>query len=431
MKFMKLGTSVDTFYTQDNNIRTSDCVAPSDLIVHIKDTSYHLHQYALLPKCGILKEILAGGRDSSTLSVELHNFCYGILIHLSAENFVPAYCAAKFLQMTGEHEKRNFVPLLESFFGACILDSRGVPNCSDELGITRRCVDSIVEKILVPPPKVTWSFTYTRPGYQRRHPAAPMDWWTEDLSYLDLELFRSVIVSVGFTNTLSPQLIGEALHVYASCNLFPSNRSFEDKKRMLESITSLIPLDRGSVSVRFLFKLLSLGHQVEMSSLTKAELTRRCSVQLEDATVDDLLLVSSSSAGRDFYDIELVKVVLENYLTLWRQIQASHPEDKTKLLISVQKVGKLIDSLLQIVATDASMPISDFISLAKALPRIARPGHDELYKSIDVYLKEHLKLPKADKKSICSILDCERLSHEVAAHAVKNDLLPLRIVVQA
>ena len=48
------------------------------------------------------------------------------------------------------------------------------------------------------------------------------------------------------------------------------------------------------------------------------------------------------------------------------------------------------------------------------------------------YLHEqvHTDLSKADKKRLCGILDCQRLSPEVRAHAVKNELLPLRTVVQ-
>ena len=42
----------------------------------------------------------------------------------------------------------------------------------------------------------------------------------------------------------------------------------------------------------------------------------------------------------------------------------------------------------------------------------------------------HPEMSKADKKLLCGILDCQRLSPEVRAHAVKNELLPLRTVVQ-
>lgn len=39
-------------------------------------------------------------------------------------------------------------------------------------------------------------------------------------------------------------------------------------------------------------------------------------------------------------------------------------------------------------------------------------------------------MEKADKKRLCRILDCQKLSPEVRAHAVKNERLPLRTVVQ-
>ncbi|KAK1380978.1 hypothetical protein POM88_027722 [Heracleum sosnowskyi] len=60
---------------------------------------------------------------------------------------------------------------------------------SENLGIIRRCIDSIVDKILTPPSKVTWPYTYTRLGYSgKRHQSVPKDWWTEDISEVDIDL---------------------------------------------------------------------------------------------------------------------------------------------------------------------------------------------------------------------------------------------------
>lgn len=42
----------------------------------------------------------------------------------------------------------------------------------------------------------------------------------------------------------------------------------------------------------------------------------------------------------------------------------------------------------------------------------------------------HPDLAKPEKKQLCSILDCQKLSPEVRAHAVRNERLPLRTVVQ-
>ena len=82
-----------------------------------------------------------------------------------------AFCAAKFLRMTEAVEKGNFVLKLEAFFNSCILEgwkdsivalqtTLKLPEWSENLGIIRKCIDSIVEKILTPPAKVLF-FGYT------------------------------------------------------------------------------------------------------------------------------------------------------------------------------------------------------------------------------------------------------------------------------
>lgn len=92
-------------------------------------------------------------------------FCYGITINVSAQNFVAAFCAAKFLRMTDVFEKGNLVPKLEAFFTSCILEgwkdsilalqtTEKLAEWAENLGVMRKCIDSIVEKILSPPVKV-------------------------------------------------------------------------------------------------------------------------------------------------------------------------------------------------------------------------------------------------------------------------------------
>lgn len=43
----------------------------------------------------------------------------------------------------------------------------------------------------------------------------------------------------------------------------------------------------------------------------------------------------------------------------------------------------------------------------------------------------HPEISKEEKKRLCRSLDCQKLSAEVRAHAVKNERMPLRTVVQA
>ncbi|KAG8647551.1 BTB/POZ domain-containing protein At5g47800 isoform X2 [Manihot esculenta] len=465
MKFMKLGTQPDTFYTEEAT-RSVISDEPSDLVVQINNVSYLLHKFSLLPKCGLLQRLCSDFDESSNETIELHDipggeeafelcakYCYGITINLSAHNFVPAFCAAKFLRMTEAFEKGNLVLKLESFLHSCILEgwkdsivtlqtTSKLTEWSENLGIIRKCIDSIVEKILIDPAKVSWSYTYTRTGYKKSQKSIPKDWWTEDISDLDIDLFRCIITAIRSTYILPPQLIGEALHVYAcrwlpdTTRIIPSENSVsqaegvtEKNRRILESIVSMIPADRGSVSVGFLLRLLSIANYIGASPVLKTELIKKCSLQIEDATPSDLVFPSHSSASQHFYDVDLLVLVIESFLILWRR-QPPESVENTRLGRAIRKIGRLIDTYLQAVARDKNMPVRKVVSLAEALPDISRKDHDDLYKAINIYLKEHPDLSKEDKKRLCRSLDCQKLSPEVRAHAVKNERLPLRTVVQ-
>lgn len=165
-----------------------------------------------------------------------------------------------------------------------------------------------------------------------------------------------------------------------------SEELVERDRRILETIVSLIPSDKGSVSVGFLLRLFSIGNCLGVSPVTKSELLRRSSIQLEEATVNDLLFPSYSSSDQHFYDIDLVLAVLESFLLIWRR-QTPAATENNQTFRSIRKIGKLIDSYLHVVAKDANMPVLKFVSLAETLPDIAREDHDDIYKAINVYLK--------------------------------------------
>lgn len=45
-------------------------------------------------------------------------------------------------------------------------------------------------------------------------------------------------------------------------------------------------------------------------------------------------------------------------------------------------------------------------------------------------MQEHPGLSKSDKKRLCALMDCKKLTADAGAHAVQNERLPLRVVVQ-
>uniref|UniRef100_A0A0D9XBT1 NPH3 domain-containing protein n=1 Tax=Leersia perrieri TaxID=77586 RepID=A0A0D9XBT1_9ORYZ len=469
MKYMKLGTKPDTFYTEEA-VRSVLSDVPADLIIHVNNTKYQLHKFPLLLKCGLLQRLCSDTDDDEVpaVPVALHDipggeeafelcakFCYGISINISAANFVPAALAARFLRMTESVAKGNLVAKLDSFFESCILQGWKDPIVAlqaawrvsgwSESRIVQPCVDAIVEKILMPPSKVTWSYTYTRPGYAKRpHQSVPKDWWTEDVSELDMDVFRSVISTVRAARLLPPPLIGEALHVYA-CKHLPDplhpasipngGAAFADddaakQRRVLETIVTMIPGDAGAVTGRFLLRLLRVASFVGASSSTRAQLIRQAGVQLDEAKAADLLIpMPPSSSAADKYDVGAAEAVLEHFLA---QFQRAAPggEERRRMSGAMEKVARVFDEFLRIIAVDGDFPVGKFVDLAECLPDIARNDHDGLYHAIDTYLKEHPELSKADKKRLCRMIDCRKLSPDVRAQAISNDRMPLRTIVQ-
>ncbi|XP_068665228.1 BTB/POZ domain-containing protein At1g67900-like [Aristolochia californica] len=504
MKFMKLGTRPDTFYTAEA-VRSVSSEVSSDLVIQVKGTTYLLHKFPLLSKCARLQKLCAEATNPESIiklpefpgGVEAFEicakFCYGITITLSAFNIVAVRCAAEYLEMTEEVEKGNLVYKLDIFLTSCILrgwrdsittlqSTKAFPLWSQELGITGRCIDAIASKIIAYPSKLNWSISVSARGRyetpchngtesQRNKPSSK-GWWAEDIAELSIDHYWRIMVAIKSGCKVPANLIGEALQVYArrwlpnmskngnkqapdSCS--DSVGEMTSRHRLiLESIVSLLPVEKGSVPCSFLFKLLKAANIMGASSSSKMELAGRAGLQLEEATVKDLLIPSLSYANETLYDVDIVTVILEQFMLQGQSPPTSPPREKLRLdrrrrsrsaenvdfefqesrrsssasHSSKLKVAKLIDGYLQEIARDENLPLQKVITLAEAIPDFARPEHDDLYKVIDIYLKAHPDLNKSERKRLCRILDCKKLSMEACMHAAQNELLPLRVVVQ-
>lgn len=148
-------------------------------IIYVIYSGFHLClQSYLVPKCGLLRRLCTDSEESDSVTIELNDipggadafelcakFCYGITINLCAHNLVNALCASKFLRMSDSVDKGNLFPKLESFFHSCVLQgwkdsiitlqsTAKLPEWCENLGIIRKCIDSIVEKILTPTAEV-------------------------------------------------------------------------------------------------------------------------------------------------------------------------------------------------------------------------------------------------------------------------------------
>lgn len=267
----------------------------------------------------------------------------------------------------------------------------------------------------------------------------PRDWWLEDISDLDIDLYKRVIQAIK-SKSAPPDLIAESIRIYtykslpdvinqepnipmrenalitseeaaSSCKL---NTEMTAKDRnVLETVVSLLPSEKGTSSCSFLLRLLKACTFLDASSCTKMDLARRVGLQLDEASLHDLMIPSVSYASDTVCDVDLMARILEHYMMQFRSgseesevVSGGIEVQRTTLLNEIArdshvvehrmtaathgsqlKVAKLVDRYLAEVAKDANMPLGKFIQLAESVPDFARPLHDGLYRAIDMYLK--------------------------------------------
>lgn len=401
------------------------------------------HQIVQLPD-------FPGGVEAFELCAK---FCYGITITLSAHNIVAARCAAEYLQMTEDAEKGNLIYKLEVFLNSCILHgwkdsivtlqtTKALALWSEDLAIASRCIEAIASKVLRNPTKVSLSHSHSRrvrdeisfsgtESLNLRHKSSNR-WWAEDLSELSIDLYWRTMIAIKSGGKLPFYLIGDALKVYVSRMLPNIKRNIElagsdsdsdstieiatSKQRLLlESIVSLLPSEKGAVSCSFLLRLLKAANILNASCSSKMELARRIGLQLEEATVNDLLIPSVSCKHDMIYEVDLMMSILEQFMVQGQSPPTSPPRSRMEFErrrsrsaeninfdfqesrrsssashSSKLKVAKLVDRYLQEIARDVNLPLLKFMALAEILPEFARHDHDDLYTAIDIYLKVNL-----------------------------------------
>ncbi|CAI9761733.1 unnamed protein product [Fraxinus pennsylvanica] len=429
MKFMKLGSRPDTFYTTEA-VRSVSSEVSSDLIVQVKGTRYLLHKFPLVSKSLRLQRLclespeslqkqmvqlpdLPGGDEAFELCAK---FCYGITITLSAYNVVSIRCAAEYLQMTEAVEKGNLVAKVELFFTSCILhgwrdsiitlkNTKAFPVLSEDLGITSRCIEAIASQVMARPTKASSSREYSKKGpdnglcnesESQRHKSNTKGWWTEDVAELGIDLYWRTIIAIKSGGNVPSTLIGDALRIYASQWLqnisrysYIERKSESKHKLLLESIVSLLPEEKGAVSCSFLLKLLKAANMLKASSSSKIELARKVGRQLEEAKVSDLLVPSLSYTNGLKYDVDIVSTILEQFMIQGQNPPTSPP--RTEGLDLEQKwpnSSEIIEFQLQESRKSTSASHSSKLKVAKLvdgyLQEIARDENLSLSKFIAI-----------------------------------------------
>ncbi|PKA61989.1 BTB/POZ domain-containing protein [Apostasia shenzhenica] len=349
---------------------------------------------------------------------------------MTASNVVYLRCAAEYLQMTEEVAEGNLISQSETFLNQTVLRSwkdsmKALQTCddllpyADDLNIVKRCIESLAVKVSTDPNLFGWPIEHgamQSPGGS--------DWWYEDVSSLSLPLYKKLISSME-SRGVGEEIIAGSLVSYArrfipglNKNTSPSD---EEQRNLLEEIERLLPFQKGVATTKFLCSLLRTGLILKVNPVCLLNLERRIGMQLDQATLDDLLMPTFSYSMETLYDVDCVQRILEHFLAT--------DQGSPSLAPSIS-VAKLIDGYLAEVASDLNLKLSKFHTLAAAVPEYTRPLYDGLYRAIDIYLKSHPWLTEAEREELCRVMDCQKLSLEACTHAAQNERLPLRVIVQ-
>ncbi|KAK9271759.1 hypothetical protein L1049_002122 [Liquidambar formosana] len=441
---------------------------PTDLSIQVQDTTFNVHKYPLVSKCGYIGQIeLQPSISNFGYDLKLDNFpggpetfeiilkyCYGLPIDLNPNNVAPLRCASEFLEMTEELEDGNLISKTEAFLTFVVLSSwrdsitvlktcENLSPWAENLQIVRRCSDSIA-----------WKACTTREMIIE-------GWWFDDVATLNIDHFARIIRAIR-AKGLKPETTGSCIMHYAEKWLPRMDVEFErlkghgygknelqlsilsgkreegevghnkEQRMIIESLVSILPPQKEAVSCKFLLWMLKMAIVYSAAPALISELEKRVGMVLEDANVNDLLIPSyrkedqgklvNSPEKRTIHDIDVVQRIMEYFLM--------HEQQQQQLKPGRSDVSKLLDNYLAEIARDPNLSITKFQVLAEALPENTRICHDGLYRAIDTYLKTHSSLSEHDRRRLCKLMDCEKLSPDACMHASQNDRLPLRTVMQ-
>ncbi|KZV49736.1 hypothetical protein F511_24197 [Dorcoceras hygrometricum] len=401
-------------------------------------------------------------------------FCYGVKVDLSATNVAALRCAGEYLEMTEEYSEDNLISKAERFLSQTVLKNitysiktltscEGLLPMAENLGIVQRCIEAIATKAAAADPSLFgWPMNggamdgKVESDARRKYGevtrgAATAESWLDELGFLSVNTFNRLIFTMKALN-LSGDIIESCLMNYAKKFIpgisrtttrkpsAPSNLPSESERReLLEMIISNLPTEKTSRSTsnttRYLFGLLRTSYILNASEISTRTLEKKIGSQLEQATLDDLLIPSYSYLNETLYDVDCVERILIYFLQRFEErpvtrIEADEEQGNSTLSTALIMVGKLIDGYLSEIASDANLKPEKFYEFAITLPDDARVFDDGLYRAVDVYLKAHPWISEMDREKICGVLDCQKLTLEACTHAAQNERLPLRAVVQ-
>ncbi|PSR86246.1 Root phototropism protein [Actinidia chinensis var. chinensis] len=429
---------------------------PTDVLVEVGEATFNLHKFMLVAKSNYIRKLILESNEPDLTRIDLSDipggpeifekaakFCYGVNFEITVHNVAALRCAAEYLQMTDKYCDGNLAGRTEDFLSQVALSSLSgalvvLKSCEDllpmaeELNIVKRCVDLASAKAC------------NEANFPSR---SPPNWWTEELSILDVSSFETIIAGMKSRGAKSLTL-SSAIITYAERSLRDLVRDHSGngirsldsdnsdarvrQRELLESIVALMPAEKAVFPINFLCCLLRTAIFLRAAAGCKGELEKRVSAILEHVTVDDLLVLSITYNGARLFDLESVRRIVSGFVEKEKNVAVFNGGDLREVCSTAMlRVAKTVDAYLGEIANYSELSISKFNGIANLVPKAARKVDDDLYRAIDIYLKAHPNLDEIEREKACSVLDPLKLSHEARLHASQNKRLPVQIVLHA
>ncbi|KAI3745063.1 hypothetical protein L1987_58164 [Smallanthus sonchifolius] len=436
--------------------------ATCDLQVDVNgEEIFFVHKNIISSYCGKIRKLFDKSKGVTTnLKVILHGFpggpgsfelvsrfCYNNgKIVINPYNAHRLLCAAYYLEMnemiSGSHNllEQTKKSIEEIKFWSwpellsALRNSIDLVPMSSSSQVLQKCLDSIVARLVFtsetspscpssssPESSGLRLSTDSKSTESLRSGLLRSTWWFEDLvNILTPNLVKLLVKSI-ILHKFDHGVTSRFLFYYQKSRFFNANS--DEKREIIETIIdSLSLLDQTSVSCKSLFWILRVALNLNVKKIHRNILERMIGSQLDQATLDSLL-VPSPHGSNYLYDVNLVLQFVKHFLTT--KCGPGVPISELK------KAARLIDSYVAEVAPDPRLKPCKFLALVKALPESARESYDDIYHAIDIYLQVHTGLSDEEKTSIFNSLDYTKLSSESCNHLTQNDKCPPRFATLA
>uniref|UniRef100_A0A7N0VF68 Phototropic-responsive NPH3 family protein n=1 Tax=Kalanchoe fedtschenkoi TaxID=63787 RepID=A0A7N0VF68_KALFE len=441
--------------------RSQETGLPACVRVRVADKLFNLHKHPLCSKSGYFQK-----RLDETCEVELPDefpggsgafetialFFYQSSTMIDPFNVAALRCAAEHLEMTEAYSANSLCARLDLYLNQVVLQNWDdavvvLRKCqtllpwSEELLIVSRCVESLAfmacMEILDPErrreePVVTLDVLAAQAwNVDLVKEIVSQDLWMKDLTALPFGFFKRVVRALRRQGMKEKHVCPIIVFYANNWDDKPSNSGLTDDSKastVLQGILDLLHIGEKAsrtVPVGFYLALLSKSLHVGVTVESMMKLQDQIASLLHLAHVRDLLLPGGETepvaTSKELAAMEgIFSAYVSNSIT---QNLTPSPRNST--------VADLWDIYLSWIAPDASMGAERFVQLLETVPVSYRQSHDHLYAAMNSFLQAHETISQEEKAAVCKYLDCQRLSPQVCIEAVQNELMPLRLIVQA